>query len=158
MGRMMRADLPELLPSLRLSEMPVVSWRGGLGGGVTADISDYPLALLSTLQISGSSLTRTSLHNTVWSLDLTYNPYFDKKRKELLELFFHKGPNQVGVLTLTLKTNLEAQSIFAFILSFDILRELEYLQWQFELNKNSFYSYIIDPDCATSARVSAFAQ
>ena len=58
-------------------------------------------------------------------------PISIKKRKELLELFFYKGPSQVGVLTLTLQTNLEglleAQSIFAFILSFDILRELELL-------------------------------
>ena len=34
--------------------MPVVSSRGGGGGGVevATDILDYPLALLSTLQIS----------------------------------------------------------------------------------------------------------
>ena len=84
----MQADLPTL-PALVWNASCLLT-RGVGGGGLRCrpDILDYPLVLLSTLQISGSSLARTSLHNTVRSLGLTYNPYFDKKRKKLLELFF----------------------------------------------------------------------
>ena len=158
MGRMMQTDLPTL---------PALVWKlsphEGMGGGgveVMTDILDYLLALLCTLQISWQ-IDRGWLGRhciIVWSLGLTYNPYFDKKERNFWSCFFCKGPNQVGVLTLTLQTNLEAQSIFAFILSFDILRELEYLQWVVWKNKNSFYSYIIYPDFVASAGVSAFSQ